>query len=153
MEMTMNKALPVPFLFVVLALACPLATAEGDAPSCDTIREMLAAGSSADDVIAATMALDLSRAAATVFAVGCVGEDNPEAVAAVGVTTADNLAEAQSVADAVKASAGDNAVVINAVNFALRDYIQHMPQPEVYQDQYTPAGRGRSDSGPVSPAE
>lgn len=138
----MKTAFPGKFLFVVFALALPFVAAQAGAgaPACDSVRQTLAGGGSAAAVIAAATEAGMSRADATVYVMGCVGDDHPEAIAAAGVAAADNLAQAQAVADAVLAVAGENAVVTNAVNFALRDYIQHMPQPDVYEDKYTPTG-------------
>jgi len=138
----MKKAFPLSSLFVSLALALPSMAAQADAPSCASLQQMLAGGSSAEAVIAAVAATGVNRADATVYAMDCAGDGSREALVAAGVAGADNLAQAQSVTDAVLAVAGENAAVINAANFALRDYIRQMPQPDVYEDQYTPTGGG-----------
>jgi len=117
--------------------------------SCDTVKNSLSGGSSAGDVVRATVETGMGLAEATVFAMVCVGDQNPEAIATAGIAAAGNLAQAQSVANAVLASAGQTGTVADAVRAAMQDYVRHMPQPDVYQDKYAPTG---GDST-VSPAE
>jgi hypothetical protein len=135
------------FLASLLALVPGIASAqEVEEASCDKVRAWLAADSSADEVVQAVVATGITLAEATVFAMVCGGEENRVAIASAGVASAGNLAQAQFVADAVMAAAGQTGAVADAVRAAVKTYAENMPQPEVYQDNYTPRG------GSVSPA-
>jgi hypothetical protein len=90
----------------------------------------------------------MSLAEATVYAMECGGDEHREAIATAGIEAAENLAQAQSVADAVLASAGQIRAVVAGVHAALQEYVRAMPQPDVYEDKYTPTG----GDGAVSPA-
>jgi hypothetical protein len=122
---------------------------EAEQASCDTVKNVLSSGGSAGDAVRATMETGMSLAEATVYAMVCVGDQTPEAIATAGIEAAGNLAQAQSVANAVLASAGQTGAVADAVRAAMQEYVRHMPQPAVYQDKYSPTG---GDST-VSPAE
>jgi hypothetical protein len=50
------------------------------------------------------------------------------------------------VSNAVLATAGQTGPVAEAARAALAEYARHMPQPDVYKDEFTPTGGG------VSPA-
>ena len=155
----MRNALPVMCLCGLLA-AIPLGVSAQveEQQSCDNISELLAGGSSAGDVVRATMATGMNLVEATVFAMVCGGEANREAIATAGIEAAGNLAQAQSVAYAVLATAGQTGPVADAVRLAMDDYARHMPQPDVYQDEFTPTGGGVISrdrppiGGPQSPA-
>jgi hypothetical protein len=145
----MKPSLRALFLFGLLAYIPLAAVAQDEGErSCDAVLSLLAGGSSAGDVVRATVATGMSLAEATVYAMECGGDENREAIATAGIEAAGNFAQAQSVADAVLASAGQTGSVAEAVSAALQDYIKHMPQPDVYQDKYTPTG----GDGAVSPA-
>jgi hypothetical protein len=149
MELVMKKVFYLLCLSSVLTCVVIPAVAQGDeALSCDNVRDMLAGGSSATEVVHATVQTGMSLVDATVFAISCVGNENPEAIATAGIEAAGNLAQAQSVADAVLASAGQIRAVSTGVYAALQEYIKNMPQPEVYEDKYTPTGGDNA----VSPA-
>ena len=131
-----------------LLLAMPFAVSAqtGEKPSCELVQNLLEGGSSTGDVVRATVETGMSLAEATVFAMVCGGEENRVDIATAGIEAAGNLAQAQSVANAVLAAAGQTGAVAVAVNEAMEVYARHMPQPGVHQDDYTPTGGG------VSPA-
>lgn len=83
---------------------------------------------------------------ATLFAMMNGGEANREDFAVAGIEAADNLAQAQVVADAVKAEFGFSGILATVVDGALLQYAKMMPQPKVYESDYWSSG------GPVSPA-
>ena len=131
----------------LLALALLAAIAQSDEmPSCEKVQVLLNNGSSATDVVRATMDKTMTLAEATVYAMVCGGEENRVAIATAGIESAGNLAQAQSVANAVLATAGQTGAVANAVNGAMKVYAEHMPQPYVHEDKYTPYGGGVSPS-------
>ena len=137
----MKKSVPG-FYCTTLFLLLSMASVAQDRGSvaCDPVRAQVQAGTSAADMVKSVMVTGVSLAEATVLAMNCTAEDSWEAIAVAGVAMADNLAQAQSVADAVLASAGQTGAVADAVQVALQDYIKHMPQPDVYEDEYTPTG-------------
>lgn len=124
----------------------PTSISEDEQESCTKIRNDLLAGSSPDQVVRATVTAGKTLAEATVFAMVCGGEDYRAAVAAAGVAAAGNLAQAQFVATAVMAAAGQTGPVADAVRAEVETYARNMPQPQVHEDRYTPYGGG------VSPA-
>ena len=123
------------------------ANAQADeTPSCEKVQAMLKGGNSVGDVVRATMGEGMTLVEATVFAMVCGGEDNRVAIATAGIEAAGNLAQAQAVANAGLATAGQTGAVASAVNRAMKEYAEHMPQPSVHEDDFTPTGGG------VSPA-
>lgn len=148
----MKKVLCVLSLFGLCAGFPVVAIGQSESESpCASVLDLLTGGSSAGDVIDVIMARGLNLPDATVYAMGCVGDDDPEAIAVAGVGAAGNLDEAQSVADAVLASAGESGSVADAVQVALQEYIRLMPQPDVYEDEYVPTGGGRRPGNIVPP--
>lgn len=125
-------------LFIGVVLSAGAQAAQQ--PSCASIQKSLAGGSSADAVIRTVVESGMSLADATVYALVCVGEENPEAIATAGIEAAGNLPQAQSVATAVLATTGETGPVAEAVRAAMHEYTRRMPQPDVYQDKYTPTG-------------
>ena len=89
---------------------------------------------------------NMSLSEATVFAMVSGGEANRVAFVEAGVKSASNLPQAQSVVYAVRAAAGETSAEASAADAALKQYVKTMPQPNVYEDNYTPTGGG------VSPA-
>jgi hypothetical protein len=145
----MKKSLIVLCLSSLFACIPVLVVAQVEASSpCENVRGMLGDGRSAGDVIRTIMETGMSLADATVYAMNCVGEENPQAIATAGIEEADNLAQAHVVAEAVLAVTGQTGPVADAVQVALQEYARHMPQPDVYRDEYTPTG----GTGAVSPA-
>lgn len=130
----------------VMPVVASAQTVATDKQSCDRVRYLLDVGSPAGAVVRDTVAAGMTLAEATVFAMVCGGEENRVAIATAGVELAGNLAQAQSVATAVKATAGQTGAVAVAVDKAMLEYARLMPQPNVHQDEYTPTGGG------VSPA-
>ena len=129
-----------------LLLLVPLwGSAETEAKqSCEQVQSMLKEGAPAADVVRATMETGMTLAEATVFAMVCGGETSRVAIATAGVEAAGNLAQAQSVASAVLATAGQTGAVADAINIAMKAYARSMPQPNVHEDNYTPYGSGIS---------
>jgi len=89
---------------------------------------------------------DMSLSEATVFAMVSGGQANRVAFATAGIESASNLAQAQAVANAVKATVDVPGAVATAVDEAMVKYAELMAQPDVYKDVYSPKGAG------VSPA-
>lgn len=88
----------------------------------------------------------MTLSAATVFAMVSGGQENRVAFAEAGVGLATNLAQAQGVATAVKATAGDTGAVATAVDVAVDDFAAAMSQPSVYEQEYSPTGGGQDVS-------
>ena len=114
--------------------------------SCESVKNVLAEGGSAAEAVRVTRLMGMGLAEATVYAMVCGGEANRIDIATAGVAAAENLAQAQSVAYAVLATGGETGPLADAVRGAVNEYARLMSQPKVYQDEYTPLGRG------VSPA-
>jgi len=133
-------------LSVLAAVNLPASAQPGEKPSCEKVQGLLKNGSPAADVVRATMDSTMTLAEATVFAMVCGGEENRVAIATAGIESAGNLAQAQSVANAVLATAGQTGAVADAVNGAMKVYAEGMPQPYVHEDKYTPYGGGVSPS-------
>ena len=115
-----------------------------DPRSCEPVLSSLAQRASPEDVVSAVVDMGMTLGEATVFAMVCGGEANRVAIATAGVGLAGNLAQAKSVANSVLATAGETGPVASAVEVALQDYVENMPQPSVYEDEYTPHGGGAS---------
>jgi hypothetical protein len=135
------------FLASLLALMPLAASALENEAAYNDVVSSLDGGTSSGDIISALIKdYDMTLAEATVFAMVSGGQANRVAFATAGVELASNLPQAQSVANAVKATAGDPGAVATAVDQAMEEYARHMPQPDVYKDDYSPKG------GAVSPA-
>jgi hypothetical protein len=147
-EVAMKPSLLALFLSGLLAIPLAVVAQDEEKLSCDAVLSLLASGSSAAEVVRATVATGMGLAEATVHAIECGGDENQETIARAGIEMAGNLPQAQSVADAVLASVGQTGPVADAVQVALQDYIRYMPQPDVYEDKYTPTGGDNA----VSPA-
>jgi hypothetical protein len=135
------------FLASLLALM-PLAASalENEAAYNDVISSLDGGATPGDIIRALVNDYDMTLAEATVFAMVSGGQANRVAFATAGIESAGNLAQAQSVAYAVKAAAGDTGAVATAVDQAIAKYAELMPQPSVYEDEYSPTG------GAISPA-
>jgi hypothetical protein len=135
------------FFASLLALLPLGANAVENQAAYDEVISSLAASTAPADIISSLVNNHgMTLTAATVFAMVSGGQDNRVAFATAGIGLAGNLAQAQSVANGVKATAGQSGVVADAVDAALEQYVRTMPQPNVYEDDYSPAGGG------VSPA-
>lgn len=117
-----------------------VAAVEQQPPSCVDLLEMLHAGAAAEAVVRAVVATGMSLAEATVHAMGCGGDSYRNAIAVAGVKLASTLAQAQSVANAVIAAAGENSELAAAVRKAVDLVAEGLPQPSVYVDEYMPTG-------------
>lgn len=115
--------------------------------SCSCLSSMLEDGGSAEAVVRANIDAGMDLSEATVFAMGCGGEDNRVAIAVAGVRLASSLAQAQTVANSVLATVGQTGEVADAVREAVRMVARDLPQPGVYVDEYTPTG---TDVSPAS---
>jgi hypothetical protein len=144
-EIAMNRQLSRAFIagFLLLHALCGYGQAE-ETRSCEPVQSLLARGTAPEDVVRAVVDTGMTLGEATVFAMVCGGEANRVAIATAGVSLAGNLAQAKSVANSVLATAGETGPVAGAVDAALQDYVKNMPQPSVYEDQYTPHGGGAS---------
>lgn len=111
-----------------------------ESSSCTELRDMLSEGASAKDTVLQAVASGMTLIEATVYTMVCGGDANRVAVATAGITLADNLAQAHSVANGVLAAAGKTGPVADAVTTALAAYARNVPQPNVHQDAYTPTG-------------
>lgn len=135
-------------LTVVLTLLPAWASAQSEEDeSCDEVEQMLEAGNSPAEVIAATVDSGMTVTEATVFAMVCGGESNRVVIATAGVGLAGSLPEARSVVVAVVATAGETSPEAAAVRQAYKAYEKTARQPEGYKTDYTPHG-----GGAVSPA-
>jgi hypothetical protein len=135
------------FLASLLALMPLAASALENEAAYNDVVTSLEGGTTAGDIIRALVKdYDMTLAEATVFAMVAGGQANRVAFATAGIESAGNLAQAQSVANAVKAAAGDTGAVATAVDQAIAKYAELMPQPNVYEDEYSPTG------GAISPA-
>lgn len=150
-------------VFTLLAASCllllPVAGNAQDAPDvpaaaahekrdCAELLAMLEAGESEETVVRAVVETGMSLSEATVYAMLCGGDSYRLAIAVAGVTLSSTLAQAQSVANAVIAAAGDNSDVAIAVREAVIVIAKGLPQPGVYVDEYTPTGG--TDVSPAS---
>ena len=135
------------FLVSLLALMPLAASALENEAAYNDVVSSLEGGTTPGDIIRALIKdYDMTLAEATVFAMVSGGQANRVAFATAGIESAGNLAQAQSVAYAVKATAGDTGAVATAVDQAMAKYAELMPQPNVYEDEYSPTG------GAISPA-
>jgi hypothetical protein len=143
----MKNAFFTVFFASLLALLPLGANAVESQAAYDEVISSLAASTAPADIISSLVNNHgMTLTAATVFAMVSGGQDNRVAFATAGIGLAGNLAQAQSVANGVKATAGQSGVVADAVDAAMEQYVRTMPQPNVYEDDYSPAGGG------VSPA-
>lgn len=122
------------------------AAAQQNRAAYDAVNSALEQGAAPATIIAALTEypfnMDLSEA--TVFAMVAGGDENRLDFVSAGVKSAGNLPQAQSVVNAVRAAAGQTSAEANAATEALSEYMKTMPQPKVYQDDYTPTGGGAS---------
>ena len=135
------------FFASLLALLPLGANAVENQAAYDEVISSLAASTAPADIISSLVENHgMTLTEATVFAMVSGGQDNRVAFATAGIGLAGNLAQAQAVANGVKDTAGQSGEVANAVDAAMEEYVRAMPQPNVYEEDYSPAGGG------VSPA-
>lgn len=106
------------------------------------VTSMLAETRSAGDIISALMADGRDLVAATVFALVAGGQENRVAFAEAGIAAATSVAEAQSVVNALIATAGTNSPVAEAAALALTEYQNTMAPPGGYQGGGVATGGG-----------
>ncbi|MFV8819130.1 hypothetical protein [Haliea sp. E17] len=153
----MMKALQHILLASMLACTSLAATAQGE-DAAAAVAAGLQQGSSFSDIIRSLVGEphDLTLAEATVAAMNAGGAANSVDFVNAGVALAGNLPQAQEVVNAVRAAAGETAPEALAATAALQAYVRVMPQPEVYEDNYSATGgavlQGGATGGGVSTA-
>ena len=151
--------------FGYLLLACFMAwmpvavSAQDNTTATEAVNASLMSGTSHADIIRALTEepYNMSLSEATVFAMNAGGEANRAAFIAAGIQSAATLPQAQSVAAAVKASAGETGAVADAADAAMLEYARLMDQPFIHHDDDIPSGGGAYNPGggirpPVSPS-
>jgi hypothetical protein len=118
-----------------------------EAAAYSTVQTMLAASSTPADIIAALKDDGRALSEATVFAMVSGGEDNRVAFATAGVASATSLMEAQTVVDAVLATAGQTGPVAEALQVAFTEYSSNIQPPSTYT-----GGNIATGGGAVSPS-
>jgi hypothetical protein len=130
-------------LSVLLTILPLSASGQESSEAYNEVKSSLAAGVSHEDIIRTLMAgHDMGLSEATVFALVSGGEANRVAFSTAGIDLATSLAQAQGVATAIKATAGETGAVAAAVDIAMDEFIRTMPQPDVYENKYSPMGSG-----------
>lgn len=127
-----------------LPLAANAAMSDGEAQS--MVQSMLDDGRTAGEAINALMDDGRNLIDATIFGLVSGGESYRTAFAEAGISMATSLSEAQSVAYALIATAGEAGAVATTVDHALAEYKSSMPLPSIYQ------GGGIAPGGGVSPS-
>jgi hypothetical protein len=118
-----------------------------EAAAYSTVQTMLAASSTPADIIAALKDDGRALSEATVFAMVSGGEDSRVAFATAGVASATSLMEAQTVVDAVLATAGQTGPVAEALQVVFTEYSTSIQPPSTYT-----GGNIATGGGAVSPS-
>ncbi len=116
----------------------------------DTVVNMLGESQSAAAVIAALVADGRGLIDATIFALVSGGEENREAIARAGIASAGSLAEAQSVANALIATAGATGPLADVVAQEMKAYRETLTPPSTYQGSGIATGGGGQAVSPSS---
>ncbi len=130
-------------------LAClPLmaTAAMSDSEAQSMVQTMLDDGRTAGEVITALMSDGRNLIDATIFGLVSGGESYRTLFSAAGISMSKSLSEAQSVAYALLATAGESGAVAATVDDALADYKSLIAPPSSYQ------GGGIAPGGGVSPS-
>lgn len=135
-----------------LALMSFAVSAQDNSSASAAVNASLMGGISHADIIRALTKepYNMSLSEATVFAMNAGGDANRTAFVAAGIQSASTLPQAQSVAAAVKASAGETGAVADAADAAMQEYARLMDQPFIHHDEDLPSGGGTRP--PVSPS-
>ena len=136
---------------ILIFTPCILAAQENNAAT-EAVNTSLMIGTSHADIIRALTEepYNMPLSEATVFAMNAGGDANRTAFVAAGIQSASTLPQAQSVAAAVKASAGETGAVADAADAAMQEYARLMDQPFIHHDEDLPSGGGTRP--PVSPS-
>jgi hypothetical protein len=137
-------------LVVILLVSAPFAvSAQENKAAIEAVDASLMSGTSHADIIRALTEepYNMSLSDATVFAMNAGGDANRTAFVAAGIQSASTLPQAQSVATAVKASAGETGAVADAADAAMQEYARLMDQPFIHHDEDLPTGGG-TNTGP-----
>jgi len=159
------KTFPRILLAGLLAVTGVNALAQTGSTAADAVTAALQQGSAPETIIRSLTGApyDLSLADATVTAMNAGGDASRIDFVKAGVAAAGNLPQAQEVVNAVRSAAGEGSAEAAAATEALQSYVRLMPQPDIYQDDYSPTGGaavqgggtvgpGGPGGGPVSPA-
>jgi hypothetical protein len=152
MEKNMTKSFCHLLLAGFMALMPFAVSAQDSTAATEAVNASLMSGTSHADIIRALTEEphNMSLAEATVFAMNAGGDANRTAFVAAGIQSASTLPQAQSVATAVKASAGETGAVADAADAAMLEYARLMDQPFIHHDEDLPTGGG--NRSPVSPS-
>lgn len=148
----MKNTLTTVFLAGLLA-ALPLAgnaqppQEQEEERSCEQVENMLAAGDTPAEVVAAMVDTGMALTGATVFAMECAPEGRRAELAEAGVELAPNILAAESVVAAVNYAFGEGSVESNAADKAGKKYKKKAKKPKEYKPKNNP-GQG----GGVSPS-
>jgi len=109
---------------------------------CDIVEQLVKDKTPPQTIIKTMVGGGMSLEEGAVFAMVCGGEVNRVPIAVAGVEAAANLVQANGVAAALVATAGETSPVATAVRNALKQYEKTAKQPPVYKTDYKPTGGG-----------
>ena len=108
--------------------------------SCEQVENMLKAGSTPTEVVAAMFDTGMALTGATVFAMKCAPAENREALAEAGVGLATTIIGAESVVAAVTDAFGEGSAETKAARKAAKQYKKQAKQPRQYNGDKRPGG-------------
>jgi len=135
-----NTILHLGLAAVLAALPFAATAAIPDDEDCDVVKQLVKDNTPPATIIKTMVGGGMALEEGAVFAMVCGGEANRVPIAVAGVEAAANLVQANGVATALIATAGETSPVAGAVRNALKEYRRLASQPPVYSPEHERSG-------------